>query len=233
MKHLAHFGASLARIGGAVARHWRAVLSRAALPMLALAASYGVYQYARLYVPDWVAFVQAAAFELTYLGLAVAQGVDARRARRISAGAVVTSIIYNTLAGLFHRVPLDAFALPLAGELAFAALHGLPLAWVAYLVADLMLHESASAAPAAPPWWERVIVRVFGGVEVTPAAPARHVVERPALQADAPTLQTAAPVERPALQGVSPTARIKELARQAGVSDSTMRRRVERGEVKL
>jgi len=213
-----------------VARYWRAVLSRSALPMLALAASYGVYQYARLYVPDWVAFVQAAAFELTYLGLAVARNVDTRRARRISAGAVVTSIIYNTLAGLFHRVPLDAFALPLAGELAFAALHGLPLAWVAYLVADLMLHEGAPSAPPAPPWWERIIVRVFGGVEVTPAAsppaPALQAVERPALQADAVTLQSGA-------VAVSPTARIRELARQAGVSDSTMRRRVERGEVTL
>lgn len=133
-------------LAAAIAHHWRAVLSRAALPMLALAASYGVYQYALLYVPAWVAFVQAAAFELVYIGLAVAQGVDTRRARRISAGAVAASIIYNTLAGLFHRVPLDAFALPLAGELAFAALHGLPLAWVAYLVADLMLHDAAHHA---------------------------------------------------------------------------------------
>ena len=112
----------------ALTHHWRAVLSRAALPMLALAASYGVYQYALLYVPAWVAFVQAAAFELVYIGLAVAQGVDTRRARRISAGAVAASIIYNTLAGLFHHVPLGAFALPVYGELAFAALHGLPLA---------------------------------------------------------------------------------------------------------
>lgn len=203
-------------------RHWRAVLSRAALPMLALAASYGVYQYALLYVPGWVAFVQAAAFELTYLGLAVARNVDTHRARRISAGAVVTSIIYNTLAGLFHRVPLASFALPIHGELAFAALHGLPLAWVAYLVADLMLHEGGVAD--APPWWERVIVRVFGGVSVSPAVPALHQAERPALQDGAPTLQADT-------ASVSRTARIKMLARQDGVSESTMRRRVERGEV--
>jgi hypothetical protein len=131
--------------------NWRTILAHAPLPMLALAASYGVYQYARLYVPDEVAFVQAAAFEMTYIGLTVAELRDPAqrtRARMVSFGAVVTSIIYNTLAGLFHRVPLASFALPVYGELAFAALHGLPLAWVAYLVADLLLHTSAPAERA-------------------------------------------------------------------------------------
>jgi len=46
--------------------NWRGILARLPLPMLALAASYGVYEFARLFVPMWVALVQAAAFELTY-----------------------------------------------------------------------------------------------------------------------------------------------------------------------
>ena len=50
---------------------WRAVLSRAPLPMLALAASHGVYSYNLLFVPACVALVSAAAFELTYCGLSV------------------------------------------------------------------------------------------------------------------------------------------------------------------
>lgn len=129
---------------------WRGILARLPLPMLALAASYGVYSFARLFVPEWVAIIQASAFELTYVGLAVTRTLDGpqrKRATAISVGAVVASIVYNTLAGWFHRQPnlLDA-ASPIAW-LMFAILHGAPLAWVAYLVADLLLH-SATTAPA-------------------------------------------------------------------------------------
>jgi len=119
--------------------------------MLALAASYGVYSFARLFVPDWVAVVQAAAFELCYIGLAVTLDLSEgarRRATTISIGAVVASIIYNTLSGWFHRQPqlLDS-ASPLAW-LMFAILHGAPLAWVAYLVSDLLLHSGTQVPPA-------------------------------------------------------------------------------------
>jgi hypothetical protein len=124
--------------------NWRALLAASPLPMLALAASYGVYSFALLFVPAWVAFVQAASFELTYIGLAVLQGLDDRQRQRaglISIGAVVTSIIYNTLAGWFHRQPeLLAAATPIA-DLMLAILHGAPLAWVAFLVSDLLLHR--------------------------------------------------------------------------------------------
>lgn len=124
---------------------WRLFLARLPLPMLALAASYGVYSFAQLFVPLGIAIIQAAAFELTYIGLAVTRdlsGDDRRRATTISIGAVVASIIYNTLAGWFHRQPalLDQ-ASPIAW-LMFAILHGAPLAWVAYLVADLLLHTN-------------------------------------------------------------------------------------------
>jgi hypothetical protein len=123
---------------------WRSLLARLPLPMLALAASYGVYSFATLFVPPWVAGIQAAAFELTYIGLAVTRGLDGaqrKRATAISIGAVVASIVYNTLAGWFHKQAglLDT-ASPIAW-LMFAILHGAPLAWVAYLVADLLLHS--------------------------------------------------------------------------------------------
>ncbi|MFV9505401.1 MAG: hypothetical protein AB4911_12665 [Oscillochloridaceae bacterium umkhey_bin13] len=123
--------------------HWRGVLARLPLPMLALAASYGVFEFARLFVPFWVALVQAAAFELTYVGLAVAQiePSQRRRARLISIGAVVVSVLYNTLAGLFHRRPDLLLDLPIWADVALALLHGAPLAWVAFLVADLLLHQ--------------------------------------------------------------------------------------------
>jgi hypothetical protein len=129
--------------------NWRGILARLPLPMLALAASYGVYEFARLFVPMWVALVQAAAFELTYIGLAVVQvsADQRRRARLISIGAVVVSVLYNTLSGLFHRRPEVLVDLPLAADVALALLHGAPLAWVAFLVADLLLHAAAPEVP--------------------------------------------------------------------------------------
>lgn len=135
-----------ARVSLLSAINWRMVLARAPLPMLALAASYGVYSFALLFVPWWVAVIQAAAFELTYVGLAVTRGLTAdqrKRATAISIGAVVTSIVYNTLAGWFHRQPALLNDARPESWLAFAILHGAPLAWVAYLVADLLLHTDA------------------------------------------------------------------------------------------
>jgi hypothetical protein len=156
-----------------IAIDWRGLLARLPLPMLALAASYGVYSFALLFVPAWVAIVQAAAFELTYVGLAVTQGLDVpqrKRATGISVGAVVASIVYNTLAGWFYVQPqllVDATAI---AWLCLAILHGAPLAWVAYLVADLLLHTAPAAvtapapqptaAPEETPQIERAIVAV-------------------------------------------------------------------------
>ena len=89
------------------------LLPRLPLPMLALAASYGVYQFALLFVPWWVALIQAAAFETTYLGLAMIESETAeqrRRATAISVGAVVVSVLYNSLAGYLHRNELGEVA---------------------------------------------------------------------------------------------------------------------------
>lgn len=135
--------------------HWRDVLAALPLPMLALAASYGVYSYALLFVPRWVAVAQAAAFELTYIGLAVVKLPHGqhRRGIAISVGAVCTSVVYNTLAGLFHVAPslLDAVSYTVVAML--ATLHGLPLAFVAYLVADLLLHQMPAPLPQTVPHW--------------------------------------------------------------------------------
>jgi hypothetical protein len=132
--------------------YWRTLLSHAPLPMLALAASYGVYQYALLFVPQWVAIAQAAAFEATYIGLAVVRvpEVDRRkRARRISFAAVAVSVVYNSAAGYFHRNPDALMGLSFGEELGLAIAHGAPLAIVAFLVADLLLHASQPATDVA------------------------------------------------------------------------------------
>jgi flagellar biosynthesis GTPase FlhF len=125
------------------------IFQRAPLPMLAASASYGVYQFALLYVPWWVAMMQASAFELTYIGLATIEAKneqERRKARYISMGTVVVSVLYNSLAGFFERNGLDT--LPFWGEVLLAALHGAPLAIVAYLVAELLLHANQEQAAA-------------------------------------------------------------------------------------
>src|SRR5689334_20914200 len=111
---------------------WREVVARLPLPMLALSASYGVYSFALLYVPAIVAGIQAASFELTYIGLSVTRNLDKDRRKKataISIGAVVVSILYNSLAGLFHRQPQLMDGLTVWQECVLAVLHGAPLAW--------------------------------------------------------------------------------------------------------
>lgn len=152
---------------------WRGFLARLPLPMLALSASYGVYSFALLFVPHWVAVTQAAAFELTYIGLAVQPLMrdDARRrATSISIGAVLVSILYNTLAGLFHRNPTWLVDMWTPYEIGLALLHGAPLAWVAYLVADLLLHTDAQTAPLPEP------VLQYARIDTPLPAPIAHTL---------------------------------------------------------
>jgi hypothetical protein len=161
---------------------WRAVLSRAPLPMLALAASHGVYSYNLLFVPAWVALVSAAAFELTYCGLSVVRltADQQPRARRIAASAVIVSVIYNTLAGLFHRRPGLLADLPLGLDVTLAILHGLPLAIVAYSVAHLLLHDAPRPTSAGE-----------GGVAAASAPLPDMSHERPAADTALPNAKNA------------------------------------------
>ena len=138
----------------------RYVISRLALILLAFSASYGVYQFALLYSPNEIALCTAGAFELTYIGLALSPGLTAtkyKRARAISLCAVLVSVLYNSISGLMHRAPdlvrLDMWSILV--EVSLAVLHGAPLAIVAFLVADLLLHPDQAitpvpTAPAAP-----------------------------------------------------------------------------------
>lgn len=132
--------------------NWRGVLAHLPLPMLGLAASYGVYSFALLFVPQFFALAQAAAFELTYIGLAVVDAPElARRSRaaRISVAAVAVSVVYNSASGYFHRNPLALSGLSFWEELGLAIVHGAPLAITAYFVADFLLHPTTRTTPAA------------------------------------------------------------------------------------
>ena len=114
------------------------------LPMLGLAASYGVFAFSRVFVPDFVAVIEAAAFELTYIGLACMGGgnKDFRdRAKLIAIGAVATSVIYNTLAAALHLNPSLFQNLHWAWFWTISFLHGCPLAVLAWQVSDLIIHK--------------------------------------------------------------------------------------------
>ena len=194
-----------------LARHWRDLLARAPLPMLALAASYGVYSYQLLFVPAWAALMSAAAFEATYLALALVGTPDPRRATAISVAAVVVSVAYNTLSALFVRRPALLIDTPLWGDVALAVLHGLPLAVVAYNVAALLLHA-------------------------TPARDDRAIRDTPAIAPPCQMTQVVQVVERsatpatPALADAAPRRDVKALAAAEGVSVRTMYRRIQRQE---
>ena len=132
--------------------NWRGLFTILPLPMLALAASYGVYSFNLLFVPWQIALISAAAFELTYVGLAVAEfnEPERQRGRYISFGAVATSIIYNSLAGFIHRQPDLFLSVSPWVDGVLAALHGIPLALTAFFVADLLLHRDRIGAPSMP-----------------------------------------------------------------------------------
>jgi Skp family chaperone for outer membrane proteins len=135
-----------------IRRHWRAILARLPLPTLALAAAWGVGSFASLFVPPLIAVIQAAAFELTYIGLAIIDVPERdrrKRATKISISAVAVSVVYNSAAGYFHRNPAALVGLSFAEELGLAIAHGAPLAIVAFLVADLLFHTRAPSRRAA------------------------------------------------------------------------------------
>lgn len=134
-----------------IVRNWRGFLARLPLPMLGLAASYGVYRFALLFVPGWVAVITASSFEFVYIGLAVYDKFDAKgrqSALYVSLAAVVTSILYNVLDGFFHRRPDLLAGLPWWGDLLLSVVHGAPLAVLAFLVSRLVMHPAS--APATP-----------------------------------------------------------------------------------
>lgn len=120
------------------------ILQSSSLPMLGLAASYGVYVFSSHFFPPAIAMIEASAFELTYIGLSTMKGLSDRQkkvAKNVSIGALVTSVIYNTLAGALIMKPeifddLNVFCFWLV-----ALIHGAPLAILGYSVSTLVFNS--------------------------------------------------------------------------------------------
>ena len=126
---------------------WRIVLAMLPTPMLGFASSYGVYAFNSYFVPGWVAIAMAAAYELTYVGLASYTALNTKQkdiGLLISRDAAWISFAQNGLVGLAHIQPSvmgysNWGALALAINVPLAALHAAQV-WIAYRTANFTLH---------------------------------------------------------------------------------------------
>ena len=182
-------------------RQW---IARLPLPLLALSAAYGVYQFQALFVPIWVALLSAIAFESVYLSLSFTPTPDTKRAMVISISAVGVSVLYNTLSSLFHLRPLLLDSRPLWADIALAVLHGAPLAIVAYAVADLLLHRTI--------------------VEHDNTTALATMLRTPTNDSDLVVTESVT---------LSKSQRVKQLALQRGVSETTIWRQVRQGKIEV
>lgn len=131
---------------------WRIVLAMLPTPMLGFASSYGVYAFNSYFVPGWVAIAMAAAYELTYVGLASYTALNTKQKTiglLISRDAAWISFAQNGLVGLAHIQPSvmgysNWGALALIVNVPLAALHAAQV-WIAYRTANFTLHGVESS----------------------------------------------------------------------------------------
>jgi hypothetical protein len=128
---------------------WRAVLAMLPTPMLGFASSYGVYAFNTHFAPPWVAIVMAAAYEVTYVGIAAFANLSSSqvdKGNKIARDAAVISFAQNALAGLVYIQPSvrgyeNWGAWSLVVNLPLAMLHAAQV-WIAYRAANFTLHKS-------------------------------------------------------------------------------------------
>lgn len=131
---------------------WKKVVPVLPLPMLGLAASWGVYHFSVHFVPPLVAVAESMGFELVYIGLAFTKSLreDLRnRVLKVSLSAVGVSVIYNSISAALYaktggdmeqsRIIIKTIHPILFWLLAIG--HGAPLAVLGFFVADLNLHK--------------------------------------------------------------------------------------------
>ena len=126
-----------------------AILPYLPLPMFGLAASYGVYHFASLFMPPFFAVIVAGGFECTYIGIAALElrEHELKRGQRVALQAVIVSMIYNFMSAGITIIgkdqPQEVIAsLHWIAQVILFLLHGLPIAWLCYEVAKLILHKN-------------------------------------------------------------------------------------------
>lgn len=150
---------------------WRTLLAMLPTPMLGFASSYGVYAFNAHFAPSWVAFAMAAAYELTYVGLASYTALNEKQrteGQKISRDAASISFIQNGLAGLVYVQPAvmgysEWGPKALFINVPLAALHAAQV-WIAYRTANFTLHGVAITTENKPK-----VVNVDKTMEILPA----------------------------------------------------------------
>lgn len=184
---------------------WREVITKAPVPMIGLAAAFGVYEFGLIFYPWWVAAISAASFEVVYISLGwqvLHTKEQQEEARRVSLFAVGVSIIYNSLVGFFHLSGIDVKTLHIGWLAILALVHGVPLAVVAYNYSKLVLHNNTTEgivvdAPPAEPLVTQaqlaeLLARLLGqnGSTLPPAHPQNLLTDDSALYPLINTLKT-------------------------------------------
>lgn len=131
---------------------WRAVLAMLPTPMLGFASSYGVYAFNLHFAPAWVAIIMAAAYEVTYVGIAALSALSTSQVAKgdkIARDAAIISFCQNALAGLVFIQPgIMAYskwgAAALFVNVPLAMLHAAQV-WIAYRAANFTLHKSSDS----------------------------------------------------------------------------------------
>lgn len=188
----------------------RKALALISVPALALPSAIGVQRYLAPESGAIAAWSAAIGFEVLYVGIniLILRSPELRRyARNVALAAVATAVLLNSLAHYQVRVAgaFDGAPLNVLAS-ALAVIASLPLAGLAYAVSVLLhrLSEDEAAATA-------VLEEALSQPTVTIGA-----VERPALS-----------------DGMSKTARVKALAAELGISESTAWRKVKAGELSI
>lgn len=135
--------------------NWRRIFANLPTPTLGIASSYGVYAFNEMFAPKAVAVVMAAAYEITYIGIAALEDLDEEQRLRglwIARSAASISFVQNAIAGLFYFIPgLEPrirawdFESLVAFGIIMTILHAAQV-WIAYNSANLTLHQPANQA---------------------------------------------------------------------------------------
>lgn len=118
-------------------------LIRIAIATLGARASWGVFIFARWVAPDAMAIVEACSLEATYIGLSFLKldHEGKRSALWIAAGALLVSVIYNTLAAGLLKNPHIFDGVNWWGFWGLCILHGPPMATLAFLIVRFVLQH--------------------------------------------------------------------------------------------
>ena len=161
----------------------RLTLAVLSVPLLAAPSAYGVYLYL---APESGYFAMSAAvgFELLYIGvnvLTLRSEALRQYAQGVALAAVITAVVFNTLAHYALKVPGAYTGAPLSALAALLSLiTSLPLAGLAYAV-SVLLHNLSDDTPVSTPSTERQgDVNVTVQTLVAPSSDVKQLVDTPA-----------------------------------------------------